>query len=108
MGSIKGHLDALAGRIAEAQAAATEEEDLERQRLITRMILDEFARLKASGEFSEGDPLAQAVRNVAADQYADLGEENYRYIADGWTQTLKEWTRLDWLAKAGREGPPSL
>ena len=71
-----------------------------------RMILDEFARLKANGELPDEDPLAQAVRNVAAEQYADLGEENHEYIADGWIETLREWTWLDWMAKAGRNGPP--
>jgi hypothetical protein len=71
-----------------------------------RMILDEFARLKASGQFSDGDPLGQAVRNVVAAQYADLGEDSCEYIADGWIETLREWTRLDWMVKAGRNGPP--
>ena len=92
-----------------AQAIATETQEdqkLERERAIMRMILDEFARLKASGEFSDADPLAQAVGNVAAAQYAELGEESCQYIADGWIETLREWTRLDWMVKAGRNGPP--
>ena len=71
-----------------------------------RMILDEFARLKASGELSDADPLAQVVRNVAAAQYAELGEQSCEYIADGWIETLREWTRLDWMVKAGRNGAP--
>jgi len=96
---------------AREKAVATEtqeDEKLRRQRAIMIMILDEFARLKASGAASGGGPatLAQAVRNVAAVQYQDLGKENYEYIADGWIETLTEWTRLDWLVKAGREGPP--
>jgi hypothetical protein len=92
-----------------AQAIAAEREEvqkLERERAIMRMTLHEFARLKASGELSDGDPLAQAVGNVVAAQYADLGEESCAYIADGWIETLREWTRLDWMVKAGRNGPP--
>jgi hypothetical protein len=43
---------------AQAIPAETEEDEkLERERAIMRIILDEFARLKASGEFSDGDPL---------------------------------------------------
>ncbi len=103
---LRGKLRRLEDR---AQAIATEtqeDEKLERERAIMRMILDEFARLKACGELSDGDPLAQAVGNVVAAQYADLGEESCEYIADGWIETLREWTRLDWMVKAGRNGPP--
>jgi len=103
---LKGKLRRLEDR---AQAIATETQEdqkLERERAIMRMILDEFAHLKASGEPSDADPLAQAVRNVAAAQYADLGEESCQYIADGWIETLREWTRLDWMVKAGRNGAP--
>ena len=92
-----------------AQAIATETQEdqkLERERAIMRMIVDEFARLKASGEFSDADPLAQAVRNVDDGQYADVGEESCQDIADGWIETLREWTHLDWMVKAGRNGPP--
>jgi hypothetical protein len=103
---LRGKLRRLEGR-AQAIAAETEEDErLERERAIMRMILDEFARLKASGGLSDGDPLAQAVRNVVAAQYADLGEESCEYIAEGWIETLREWTRLDWMVKAGRNGPP--
>jgi hypothetical protein len=92
---------------AQAIAAETQEDEkLERERAIMRMILDEFARLKACGELSDGDPLAQAVGNVVAVQYAELGEKSCKYIADGWIETLREWTRLEWMVKAGREGPP--
>jgi hypothetical protein len=103
---LRGKLRRLEDR-AQAIAAETKtDEKLERERAIMRMILDEFARLKASGEFSDADPLAQAVRNVAAAQYADLGEESCQYIADGWIETLGEWTPLDWIVKAGRNGAP--
>jgi 3-methyladenine DNA glycosylase AlkD len=103
---LRGKLRRLEDR-AQAIAAQTQEGvKLERQRAIMRMILDEFARLKASGELSEGDPLAQAVRNVVAAQYAELGEESCQYIAEGWIETLREWTHLDWMVKAGRNGPP--
>ena len=100
LGDLEGHFRGVA---AEAEA----DEKLRRERAIIRMILDEFARLKASGELSDKDPLAQAVHNVTAEQYADLGKESCEYIAEGWIETLREWTRLDWMAKAGRNGPPS-
>jgi hypothetical protein len=103
---LRGKLRRLEDR-AQAIAAETKtDEKLECERAIMRMIVDEFARLKASGEFSDADPLAQAVRNVAAAQYADLGEEACQYIADGWIETLGEWTPLDWIVKAGRNGAP--
>jgi 3-methyladenine DNA glycosylase AlkD len=73
------------------------------------MILDEFARLKVSGESERfaGDLLERAVRCVVADQYSDLDQESRRYIADGWIETIRNWTRLDWMVNAGRGGPPS-
>jgi hypothetical protein len=106
MGLCRGKLRRLEDR-AQAIAAQTQEDDkVERERAIMRMILDEFARLKASGEPSDADPLEQAVRNVVSAQYAELGEESCEYIADGWIETLREWTHLDWMVKAGRNGPP--
>ena len=110
MGRLEDRLSRLEARekAVASEAETQEDEKLRRQRAIMALILDEFARLKASGEAPGGGPatLAQAVRNVAAVQYQDLGRENYEYIADGWIETLQGWTRLDWLAKAGREGPP--
>jgi hypothetical protein len=103
---LRGKLRRLEDRAQAIAAQTQEDEKLERQRAIMRMILDEFARLKASGELPDGDPLAQAVRNVVAAQYADLGEESCEYIAEGWIETLRDWTRLDWMVKAGRNGPP--
>src|SRR5215216_3000406 len=103
---LRGKLRRLEDR---AQAIATEtqeDEKLERERAIMRMILDEFAHLKACGELSDGDTLAQALRNVDDGQYADLGEKSREYIADGWIETLREWTRLDWMVKATRNGTP--
>src|SRR5918994_7436761 len=86
---------------AQAIAAQTQEDQkLERERAIKRVIVDEFARLKSCGELSDLDPLAQAVGNVVAAQYADLGEKSREYIAEGWIETLREWTRLDWMVKA--------
>jgi hypothetical protein len=103
---LRGKMRRLEDR-AQAIAADTEEDEkLERERAIMRIILDEFARLKASGELSDGDPLAQAVGNVVAVQYVDLGEESCQYIAEGWIETLREWTHLGWMVKAGRNGPP--
>jgi hypothetical protein len=65
---LRGKVRRLEDR-AQALAAQThEDQKLERERAIMRMIVDEFARLKASGELSDGDPLAQAVRNVVAAQ----------------------------------------
>src|SRR5215218_8866593 len=103
---LRGKLRRLEDRAQAIAAQTQEDQKLERERAIMRMILDEVARLKASGELSDGDPLAQAVRNVVAAQYAELGDESHKYIADGWIETLREWTRLDWMVKAGRNGPP--
>ena len=103
---LRGKLRRLEDRAQAIAAQTQEDEKLERERAIMRMIVDEFARLKACGELSDADPLAQAVRNVVAAQYAELGEESCQYIADGWIETLREWTRLDWMVKAGRNGPP--
>jgi hypothetical protein len=101
---LRGKLRHLEDR-AQAIAAQTQEDE-KLERAIIRMIVDEFARLKASGELSDADPLAHTVRNVAAAQYADLGEESCQYIAEGWIETLREWTRLDWMVKAARNGAP--
>ena len=103
---LRGKVMRLEDRAQAIPAETEEDEKLERERAIMRIILDEFARLKASGELSDADPLAQAVRNVVAAQYADLGEKSCEYIAEGWIETLREWTRLDWMAKAGRNGVP--
>jgi hypothetical protein len=103
---LKGKLRHLEDRAQAIAAETQEDEKLERERAIMRMIVDEFARLKASGEPSDADPLAQAVGNVVAAQYAELGEESCQYIAEGWIETLREWTRLDWMVKAGRNGAP--
>jgi hypothetical protein len=103
---LRGKLRRLEDRAQAIAAQTQEDQKLERERAIMRMILDEFARLKASGELSDGDPLAQAVRNMVAAQYADLGEESCEYIAEGWIETLRSWSRLEWMVKAGRNGPP--
>jgi hypothetical protein len=103
---LRGKVRRLEDRAQAIAAETQEDQKLERERAIMRMILDEFARLKASGELSDLDPLAQAVRNVVVAQYAELGEESCEYIAEGWIETLREWTRLDWMVKAGRNGPP--
>jgi hypothetical protein len=103
---LKGKVRRLEYRAQAIAAQREEDQKLERERAIMRMILDEFARLKASGKLSDGDPLGQAVGNVVAAQYAELGEESHKYIADGWIETLREWTYLDWMVKAGRNGVP--
>ena len=103
---LRGKLRRLEDRAQAIAVQTQEDEKLERERAIMRMIVDEFARLKASGELSDADPLAQAVGNVVAAQYADLGEKSREYIAEGWIETLREWTRLDWMVKAGQNGPP--
>ena len=106
MGSIEGRISRLEARRKAIAAETAEDKKLERQRAIMAMILDEAARLKASG--GAGDLLERAVRNVVAEQYADLGEESCIYIADGWIETLREWTRLDWMVTAERARPPGL
>ena len=103
MGSLDGRMHRLEERMSGVLWDAQEEERQRRQRVITRMILDEFARLKASGEEVSLD---KAVRNVVEEQYQDLEPESRRYIADGWSETIHSWTRLDWMVSAGREGPP--
>jgi len=80
---LRGKVRRLEDRSQAIAAEREEDRKLERERAIMRMILDEFARLKASGELSDPDPLAQAVRNVVAAQYADLGEESCEYMAEG-------------------------
>lgn len=129
MGSLDGRISKLEGLMPEILRNAHEEERQRRQRAITRMILDEFARLKASRavhyrggapiepedipgkilgpDYTAEDMLDLAVRRVVEDQYADLSPESRQYIADGWVETIHDWTRLDWMANAGREGPPS-
>jgi hypothetical protein len=104
VGGLKRRIGALEERASDKLRDAQEEERLRLQRAITRMILDEFARLKASG--GQGDLIERSVRNVVEDQYADLSPENRQYIAEGWTETIHSWTRLDWMISAGREGPP--
>ena len=106
MGSLENRLSRLENRALRLASETEEDEKLRRQRAIIVMILDEFASLKASGDLGRSDPLAQAVRNVSATQYAELGKESCEYIAEGWIETLREWTRLDWMVKAGREAPP--
>jgi hypothetical protein len=103
---LRAKLRRLEDRAPTIAAQTQEDQKLERERAIMRIIVDKFARLKASGKLPDLDPLAQAVGNVVAAQYADLGEESHKYIADGWTETLKSWSRLEWMVKAGREGPP--
>jgi hypothetical protein len=106
MGSVERRLDGLEDHFRGVAAETEADEKLRRERAIMRMILDEFARLKASDQRGDPASLERAVHNVTAEQYADLGKENYEYIAEGWIETLGEWTRLDWMAKAGRMGPP--
>ena len=103
MGSLERRLEKLEGRVPDVLRDVQEEERQRRQRAITRMILDEFARCKRSGEQVTLD---RAVRNVVEDQYQDLEPESRQYIADGWSETIHSWTRLDWMVSAGRQGPP--
>jgi N-acyl-D-aspartate/D-glutamate deacylase len=103
MTSIERRIENLEGRASGVLRDAQEEERDKREWAITVMILDEFARLKRDGEQVSLD---KAVRNVVEDQYQDLDLESRRYIADGWSETIHSWTRLDWMVRAGREGPP--
>jgi flagellar biosynthesis component FlhA len=108
MGSLEDRLKRLEGRVPPILRDREEEERQRLARAITRMILNEFARLKASREEGEADNLLErATRRVVEDQYEDLDPESRQYIADGWTETLHSWTRLDWMVSAGREGPPT-
>lgn len=107
MGSLENRLSRLEKGTLELSGEAARDEKLERERAIMVMIVDECARLKASGEQgTTWELLARAVRNVVAESYPELGEESHKYIADGWIETLRSWSRLEWMVKAGREGPP--
>jgi hypothetical protein len=54
---LRGKMRRLEDRAQVIPAETEEDEKLERERAIMRIILDEFARLKACGELSDGDPL---------------------------------------------------
>jgi hypothetical protein len=97
VGSLEKRIEALEGHAGSALSEQEDTEQQERQRRITRMILDEFAH---------DHDLDEAVRRVVEDQYEDLGPESRRYIANGWIETIHSWTRVDWMISAGREGPP--
>jgi hypothetical protein len=105
VGSIESRISKLEGRMPDTLRDRQEDERMEIERAIVRMILDEYARLKASGE--KGALLERSVRRVVEDQYSDLDQDSRHYIADGWIETLRAWTRFDWMLTAGREGPPS-
>lgn len=98
-----GRLRRLEGSMSEMLRDLDEAERERRSRAITRWILDEARRLKASGV--TGDLLECSVRRVVEDQYSDLGPESRQYIAEGWIETMREWTKLDWWTSAGRERP---
>ena len=120
MGGLNGRLSRLEGRIQ-----PHEDEDAALRRTIIRMILNEFAHLKASRAgghrggkpivpddipfrelgpgYTTGEMIALAIRRVVERQYDDLGDEAREAIIEGWTQSIKEWSRLDW-AVAGRSG----
>jgi len=103
----RGRLRRLEDRAPSILRDLEDDEKQRRQRAITRMILDEFARLKVSGAGdSSGDLLERSVRGVVEDQYENLGPDSRKYIADGWIETIHSWTRLDWMVSASREGPP--
>jgi hypothetical protein len=107
VGSLENRLSRLEKGAVELSGEAARDAKLERERAIMVMIVDECARLKASGEQgTTWELLARAVHNVVVAQYADLGEELHKYIADGWIETLRSWSRLEGMVKAGREGPP--
>jgi hypothetical protein len=103
---VRSRIRKLAGRMDAIRRGAEFDERLRRTRVLTRMILDEFNRLKASGEKNDEPLLDKAIRSVVADQYEDLGPQSVRYIADGWIENVRGWTRIDWMINAGREGPP--
>ena len=53
---LRGKMRRLEDRAKAIAAEREEVQKLERERAIMRMILDEFAHLKAYGEFSDADP----------------------------------------------------
>ena len=107
MGGLENRLSRLEAHQKAVVAETEDDEKLSRQRAILVMIVDECARLKASGEQgTTWELLSRAVRNVVAESYPELDEESHKYIADGWIETLKSWSRVEWMVKAGRDGPP--
>jgi hypothetical protein len=108
VGSLNGRVKRLEERVPSLLRDLEDEERQRRSRAITRWILDEARRLKDEESPAQAEGLLErSVRRVVEDQYADLGPESRQYIADGWTETLHSWTRLDWWTNAGRDRPPS-
>ena len=113
------------GRISrlEGRFEPPEDEHAAVRRAITRMILNEFASLKASraGGYRGGVPIVPedipfrelgpgyttgqlmglAVRRVVEREYDDLGAEAREAITEGWTESIMSWDRFDW-GVAGR------
>jgi hypothetical protein len=96
VGSLNGRIRKLEGRMPDLLQDLDEDEKLRRQRAITRMVLAEYAH---------DHDLHAAVRRVVDDQYEDLSQESRQYIAESWTETIRSWTRLDWMISAGQDGP---
>jgi hypothetical protein len=107
VGSLENRLSRLEAHQKAAVAETVADEKLSRERAIMVRIVDECACLKASGEQgTTWELLARAVRKVVAESYPEFGEESHKYIAHGWIETLRSWSRLEWMVKAGCEGLP--
>jgi hypothetical protein len=45
-------------------------------------------------------------RRSGTRQHLDLGDEARETVIEGWTQSIKEWSRIDWLEATGRANAP--
>jgi hypothetical protein len=74
------------------------------------MFFSEVARIRTSapgqdGPHTTGTLIEEAARRVVTDQYPDLGEDVRATIVEGWTQSIRQFNRIDWLATIGRDAP---
>lgn len=106
MGSIKKRLEALTQSWNETAAREEEERELRIQRTITRLIVAEYARLRA--DFASDAPklIELACLNVAHDQYDHLAAGHRESIGLSWAETIRGYTALEWGITTGSLRPP--
>jgi hypothetical protein len=102
--SLHRRLGRLEGRIG--GEAAEEERHQRIRRTLTRLIVAEHARIRASGEGNPGDLEEKACLAVAHDQYDHLGPEHRDELGRGWAEEMRGWSKLDWATTIGHLGPP--
>ena len=104
MGSLDKRIEALEGNWNGLARDAEEDRDLSVRRTLTRLVVAEHARLRASGE--GGDLVQKACLAVAHEQYEDLGPENCDHIGRSWAETMRCYSAIDWGITTGRLSPP--